>query len=79
MSYKSRIEFIRQNPKAVRKVGLIEYCKELDARGMDKRQIQTQMIIDNVTTSPRMSEEDFRYYKQVKSKIGWIITLIVRN
>ena len=73
-SFKSRIEFIRNNKpsEGVRKVGLVEYIKELDNAGMTKNQIQRSMINDNVSSSVRMSEEDFRYYKKVKPTIGWM-------
>ena len=71
-SYKSRMDFIRDNKKGIKKIGLIEYCKELENQGLDKNQIQQRMINDNATTSVSTCEVDFRYYSRVKPLIGWM-------
>ena len=71
-SYKSRMDFIRDNKKGIKRIGLIEYCKELENQGLDKNQIQKRMINDNANTSVRSSIDDYRYYSKVKPLIGWM-------
>ena len=44
--YKSKSDFIKDHNS--RKLGIVEYCLGLERQGLDDKQIQAKMIIDNV-------------------------------
>lgn len=68
--YKNKIEFMKKhNP---RKLGILEYCLGLERQGLDDRQIQAKMIMDNVSRSPRSVQDNYSWYKQVSKEIGWV-------
>lgn len=68
--YKSKSDFIKDHNS--RKLGIVEYCLGLERQGLDDKQIQAKMIIDNVSRSPRSVQDNFSWYKQVSKEIGWI-------
>jgi len=68
--YKSKSDFIKDHNS--RKLGIVEYCLGLERQGLDDKQIQAKMIMDNVSKSPRSVQDNFSWYKQVSKEIGWI-------
>jgi hypothetical protein len=69
MIYKNKVDFIKNHN--FRKYGLVEYIIENEKHGLDEKQIQAKMIVDNVTKSPRAVQDNFSFYKSVKKNIGW--------
>jgi hypothetical protein len=63
-------EFISQN--GIRKVGLIEYIKDLENQGFNKRQIQAKLIENNIVKSIYMLPIDYKFYDRVKDEINWV-------
>ena len=68
--YKNKTEFIKEH--SPRKLGILEYCLGLEKQGLDDKQIQAKMIIDNVPRSPRSVQDNYSWYKQVSKEVGWI-------
>tara|TARA_R110002126_G_scaffold276990_1_gene422758 strand:+ start:408 stop:659 length:252 start_codon:yes stop_codon:yes gene_type:complete len=67
--YKNKIEFMKKhNP---RKLGIVEYVIGLEKQGLDDKQIQAKMIMDNVSRSPRSVQDNFSFYKKISKQIGW--------
>ena len=54
--YKNKTEFVKKH--SPRKLGLVEYCLGLERQGLDDRQIQAKMIMDNVSRSPRSVQDN---------------------
>ena len=70
MIYKTKDEFIAH--KGIRKVGLVEYIKDLENQGFNKRQIQAKLIENNIVKSIYMLPIDYNFYEEVKDKVKWI-------
>ena len=63
-------EFISQN--GIRKVGMVEYIKDMDNKGLNKRQIQARLIENNIVKSIYMLPIDYKFYDRVKDEINWV-------
>ncbi len=72
MTYKKRLDFIRNEPNGIRKVGKIEYIHELIKEGKSKTEIQSQMLLDKVSKSAHMLRKDFNDYEKVADKVEWV-------
>ena len=72
MSYKDKLDFIRNEPLGIKRIGRIEYIKTLENKGMSKRQIQSQMLLDNVSKSVNMIRKDYEDYVKVADKVEWV-------
>lgn len=70
--YKSKSEFIKNTPKAIRKIGLIEYIHGLKNEGLGRREIEAKMLADNVSTSPKTIPHDYSIYEKHSEDIGWM-------
>ena len=70
MTYKSKTDFIRNHN--VRKLGIVEYCLGLERQGLTEEQIQSKMIVDRVSKSPRCVHDYFSFYKKVSQQLGWV-------
>ena len=70
MTYKSKTDFVKDFN--LRKLGVVEYCTELQKQGLNENQIQGKMIVDSIGKSPRAVQESFSFYKSVAKQIGWI-------
>jgi len=68
--FKSKSEFIKKHNS--RKLGIVEYCLGLERQGLDDKQIQAKMIMDNVSKSPRSVQDNYSWYKTISKEIGWI-------
>ena len=71
MTYKDKLDFIKNEDRGIKRIGRIEYVANLKKQGMNDRQIQAQMILDNVS-KPNMIFKDLQDYKKVEDKIGWM-------
>ena len=70
MKYKTKEEFIAH--KGIRRLGLVEYIKGLEYKGLGKEDVQAELLKNKVVKSPRMLDLDWRFYEDVKNRIGWI-------
>ena len=70
MEYKTKEQFIQH--KGIRKLGLVEYIKGLESKGLSQTVVQAELLKNNVVKSPRMLDLDWRFYEDVKNRIGWI-------
>ena len=66
---KSKTEFIQKY--SARKYGLVEYCREHERMGLNEKQIQAKLLVDDICKSSRSLYDNFSFYKNIKSKIGW--------
>jgi len=73
MTYKNRIDFIRNEKNGIRKIAKIEYIHELTKQGKSKTEIQSQMLLDRVSKSAHMLRKDFNEYEKVADKLEWMI------
>jgi len=73
MTYKNRIDFIRNEKNGIRKIAKIEYIHELTKQGKSKYEIQSQMLLDRVSKSAHMLRKDFNEYEKVADKLEWMI------
>ena len=62
MTYKNRIDFIRNEKNGIRKIAKVEYIHELTKQGKSKTEIQSQMLLDRVSKSAHMLRKDFNEY-----------------
>jgi len=69
MTYKTKTQFT--NNHNFRKLAIVEYCLGLEKQGLNDRQIQAKMIVDEVSKSPRAVQDNYSFYKQVSKQIGW--------
>ena len=70
MKYKTKEEFIAH--KGIRRLGLVEYIKGLEYKGLGKEDVQAELLKNKVVKSPRMLDLDYRFYEEVKDKVKWI-------
>ena len=70
MKYKTKEQFIAH--KGIRRLGLVEYIKGLEHKGLDKTEVQSELIKNKVVKSPRMLDLDYRFYEEVKDQVAWI-------
>ena len=63
-------EFISQN--GIRKVGMEEYIRDMENKGLNKRQIQARLIENNIVKSIYMLPIDYKFYDRVKDEINWV-------
>ena len=70
MTYKSKTQFTDKHK--FRKASIVEYCLGLEKQGLNEKQIQAKMIVDNVSKSARAVGENFSFYKSVAKEIGWV-------
>ena len=63
-------EFISQN--GIRKVGMVEYIRDMENKGFNKRQIQAKLIENNIVKSIYMLPIDYKFYDRVKDEINWV-------
>ena len=70
MRYNTKEDFIKD--QGIRKLGLVEYIYRLEKSGLDETSIHAKLIENRVSTSPRMLDYDWKYYTQVKPKVGWM-------
>ena len=70
MKYKTKEQFIAH--KGIRRLGLVEYIKGLEHKGLDKTEVQSELIKNKAVKSPRMLDSDYRFYEEVKDEVAWI-------
>ena len=70
MKYKTKEQFIAH--KGIRRLGLVEYIKGLEHKGLAKEDVQAELIKNKVVKSPRMLDLDWRFYEGVKDQVVWI-------
>ena len=63
-------EFISQN--GIRKVGMVEYIRDMENKVLNKRQIQARLIENNIVKSIYMLPIDYKFYDRVKDEINWV-------
>lgn len=73
MTYKNRIDFIRNEKNGIRKIAKVEYIHQLTKEGKSKTEIQSQMLLDRVSKSAHMLRHDFKEYERVADKLEWMI------
>ena len=44
----------------------------LESKGLSQTEVQAELLKNNVVKSPRMLDLDWRFYEDVKNRIGWI-------
>ena len=55
----------------LRKTTLVDYIKELESMGKSKRQIQVELLADSIVKSPRVLNDEWRFFEKVKPQISW--------
>ena len=70
MKYRTKEQFIAH--KGIRRLGLVEYIKGLEHKGLAKEDVQAELIKNKVVKSPRMLDLDYRFYEEVKDEVAWI-------
>ena len=70
MKYRTKEQFITH--KGIRRLGLVEYIKGLEHKGLTKEHVQAELIKNKVVKSPRMLDLDWRFYEGVKDQVVWI-------
>ena len=70
MKYRTKEQFIAH--KGIRRLGLVEYIKGLEIKGLAKEDVQAELIKNKVVKSPRMLDLDYRFYEEVKDEVAWI-------
>ena len=70
MIYQTKEQFIKD--KGIRKVGIVEYIRSLEQKGLKKEEIQAILLKNKVVKSPRMLDFDWRFYEQVSNSVKWI-------
>ena len=70
MKYNTKEQFIAH--KGIRRLGLVEYIKGLEYKGLAKEDVQAELIKNKVVKSPRMLDLDYRFYEEVKDQVFWI-------
>jgi len=70
MKYRTKEQFIAH--KGIRRLGLVEYIKGLEHKGLTKEHVQAELIKNKVVKSPRMLDLDYRFYEEIKDEVAWI-------
>ncbi|MBU88740.1 MAG: hypothetical protein QGG04_09220 [Candidatus Marinimicrobia bacterium] len=70
MTYKTKEQFIAS--KGLRRLGLVEYIKNLEHKGLSKLDVQAELLKNKVVASPRMLDLDWRFYEEVKDEVRWV-------
>jgi hypothetical protein len=67
--FMTKKEFIQNH--GLRRIGLINYISELETKGFKKRDIQVQLLADNIVKSPRVLNDEWKFFEKVKPQITW--------
>ena len=69
MKYKTKEEFIQKY--TLGKLGLVEYIKNLEMKGLDETNIQIELLKNRIVKTPRTLVDNWSFYKSVRQSIGW--------
>ena len=70
MKYNTREDFIRDI--GIRKLGLVDFIVQLEQDGKTEREIQAEMIRNNVSKTPRSLDTDWKFYQKIRPSVKWI-------
>ena len=70
MDYTTKEQFIAS--KGLRRLGLGEYIKGLESKGLNKKEVQAELLVNDVVKSPRMLDLDYKFYEEVAPQIKWL-------
>ena len=70
MNYSSIEPFIRDY--GIRRAFFCGYFKKKELEGETKNEIQSSAIKEDIVKSPRVLDTTFKFYEEVKDKIGWV-------
>ena len=70
MEFKTKEQFIAS--KGIRRLGLVEYIRNLEVKGLTKKEVQAQLLVNDVVKSARMLDLDYKFYEEIKPQIKWI-------
>tara|TARA_S200000501_G_C20651226_1_gene667575 strand:- start:59 stop:262 length:204 start_codon:yes stop_codon:yes gene_type:complete len=54
-----------------RKFGVVEYIRNLEQKGLDKSKIQGHFLINELVKSPRVLNELWSDYEELKPRLKW--------
>ena len=70
MEYKNIEPFVKEY--GVRKSFFVDYFKKQEKQGKAKKDIQADIIRNELVKSPQALNREYKFYEDVKDKIDWI-------
>ena len=56
----------------LRRTGLVDFIKKLELKGKTKHEIQVELLADNIVKSPRVLNDEWKFFEKVKPQVTWI-------
>ena len=56
----------------LRRTSLVDYIRELESKGKSKLEIQVELLADNIVKSPRVLNDEWKFFEKVKPQVTWI-------
>ena len=56
----------------LRRESLVSYIRELESKGKSKKEIQVELLADDIVKSPRVLNDEWRFFEKVKPQVSWI-------
>ena len=69
MTYKTKEDFIKDY--TLGKLALVDYIKSLETKGLNEKNIQIELLKNEIVKTPRTLVDSMRFYSSVKNSIGW--------
>lgn len=67
--FRNKSEFLKKYN--ARQLGIVEFCKSNEELGLNDKQVQAKLLVDNVVRSSRSLYDNYSFYRNIKHKIGW--------
>ena len=71
MTYNNLESFVREY--GVRKFFYCDYFKKQEQEGKSKKDIQVDIIRNELVKSPIVLNRAYKFYEDIKDEIGWIV------
>lgn len=56
----------------LRRESLVSYIRELESKGKSKKEIQVELLADDIVKSPRVLNDEWRFFEKIRPQVTWI-------
>ena len=56
----------------LRRTTIVDYIRELESKGKSKKEIQVELLADDIVKSPRVLNDEWRFFEKIRQQVTWI-------
>ena len=56
----------------LRRESLVSYIRELESKGKSKKEIQVELLADDIVKSPRVLNDEWRFFEKIRPQVTWV-------